>query len=118
MSGLSGLVEVANQYTGVMVAMMYLAAAIGYRLLDSDIRENGADIEGLADEHRKAQDDLQRVDQKQDHIVSRQEIMLERLGMNEQEIQDLREETARLDERHANDSRDDFYRGPRSDSGE
>jgi len=116
MSGLSGLVDVANQYTGIMVAMLWVAAAIGYRLLDSDIQDNGADIEALAEDHEKVQDDLQRVDQKQDHIVSRQEMMLERMGMNEQEIQELREETARLDERH--DSRDDFYRGPPSDPGD
>ena len=109
MSELQGLVEVANAYTGIMVALLWIAVPVGYKLLQSDIEDNGSDIEDLATDHAKVQSDLQRVDQKQDHIVSRQEMVLEQMGMNEQEIQDLQQETARLDERHEQD--DQFFRG-------
>lgn len=107
MSELAGLVELSNQYTGLMLAILWLSAGMGYRLLKSDIEDNGEEIETLHDEHgavrgdlRDVKQDVNRVDQKQDHIVNRQEMVLERVGMTEQEITDLREETARLDGIH------------------
>lgn len=108
--GLADLVEVANAYTGIMVAFLWLAGGIGFRLLKNEIEDNGSEIETLHEEHAETMQDLQRVDQKQDHIVSRQEMVLERMGMNEQEIQELREDTARLDERHQQGD-SPFYRG-------
>lgn len=99
----------AQDYTWVMVAGIWITVIVAGRQLATRIEDNGNDIESLHEEHRQVESDLQRVDQKQDHIVSRQEMVLERMGMNEQEIQDLREDTARLDARHENDDR--FYRG-------
>jgi len=115
MAGLADLVQLANAYTGIMVAMLWIAAGIGFRLLQNDIEDNSDDLDSLAQDHQAVSSDLQRVDQKQDHVVQRQEIMLERLGMNEQEIQELREETARLDE-NVPDS--DFYRGSQAGGGD
>lgn len=97
MPGLGELIEITNQNTGVMVAFLWLAGGIGFRFLQSDIEDNGSDIEDLAETHSDFRQDIHRVDAKQDHIVNRQEMVLERMGMNEQEIQDLREDTARLD---------------------
>jgi hypothetical protein len=111
MAGLLDLVQLANNYTGIMVAFLWIAAGIGWKLLQNDIEDNGSDIESLADDHQEVREDLLQVDQKQDHVVQRQEIMLERLGMNEQEIQELREDTARLDAHH---EQGDFYRGETS----
>lgn len=113
MVGLADLVAFTNEYTGVMVAFLWVAAGVGYRLLKSGINENHDDLELLAADHQGVRQDLHRVDQKQDHIVQRQEVMLDRLGMNEQEIQDLREEHARLDAETPD--RNDFYRGSPGD---
>lgn len=111
MAGLMDLVELANSYTGIMVAMLWIAVPVGWKMLQSDIQDNGSDIEDLAEDHQRVEGQVNRVDQKQDHIVERQEVVLNRLGASEQEIQDLREQHARLDERQADDT---FYRGSRS----
>jgi len=93
----------------MMILGMWITAIVGMRYLNTQIQENGSDIEEVADEQQVLESDLQRVDQKQDHIVNRQEMVLERVGMNAQEIQEIQEETARLDERHQ--AEDTFYRG-------
>ena len=109
MAGLVDLIELAQQNTWLMVLLLWLGTGLAYRSITSD-------IDDLAQQHSELESDVDgvgeqvnRVDQKQDHLVSRQEMILERMGMNAQEIQELREETARLDEKHQHDG--DFYRG-------
>lgn len=112
--GLADLVQLANQYTGLMIAILWVAAGVGWKLIQQNIDEVATEVDGLAKDHQETHEQVNRVDQKQDHIVERQEMMLERLGMNEQEIQELREENARLDALHDRD--DTFYRGASSES--
>ena len=117
MAGLADLVQLANNYTGIMVALLWIAAGIGWKMLQNDIEEadNTEEIASLAEDHQRVESQVNRVDQKQDHIVERQAVVLNRLGASEQEIQELREDTARLDERH--ERNDDFLRGGSQGSG-
>ena len=115
MAGLVDLIDLAQQNTWLMVLLLWLGTGLAYRSITSD-------IDDLAQQHSELESDVDgvgeqvnRVDQKQDHLVSRQEMILERMGMNAQEIQELQEETARLDEKH---QQGEFYRGSSSDTGD
>lgn len=116
MVGLADLVTLAQDHTWFMVVLLWLGTAAAYRSLHNDITETQDDVEAMEAGQEQIAEQVNRVDQKQDHVVSRQEMILERMGMNAQEIQELREETARLDERHQQE--DDFYRGKSSGSGD
>lgn len=127
MSELAGLVEMANQNTGVMIAFLWLSGTTAYKLVKSDIseveeltEENGNDIDELASDHQDVHADMVRMEQKQDHVVSRQERMMEQMGMNEQEIRELRENSARMDERNARqrNGNGDLYRGSAPEMGD
>jgi len=106
--GLSGLVELAQQHTWLMVLLLWLTVLVGGRLIHRDVQENGEDLESLEVDHQNLANQVQVLDLKQDHIVERQEIVMDRVGVNEQEIQDLRI-------RHAAEEGDDFFRGGGSD---
>lgn len=116
MVGLLDLVELAQQHTWFMVVLLWLGTGLAYRSLHSDIQDVDSDVSTLSSNQDQMAEQVNRVDQKQDHLTSRQEMMLERMGVNAQEIQELREDTARLDERHQSES--DFLRGGSPDSGD
>lgn len=114
MVGLEGLITLAQNYTWLMVVFLWIGTAAGFKVLHNDISDQQEDLEAVEAGQDQIAEQVNRVDQKQDHVVSRQEMILERMGMNAQEIQELREETARLDERHNHDD-DSFYRGGTGD---
>jgi len=109
MVGLLDLVNLAQNYTWLMVLLLWLGSGLAYRSLSNEQQQIHGDVETLDQNQGQMAEQVNRVDQKQDHVVSRQEMMLERMGVNAQEIQELREDTARLDERHQQE--DTFYRG-------
>lgn len=116
MVGLADLVTLAQDHTWFMVVLLWLGTAAAYRSLHNDITETQTDVEAMEAGQEQIAEQVNRVDQKQDHVVSRQEMILERMGMNAQEIQELREETARLDERHQQE--DTFFRGGTPEEGD
>jgi len=116
MSWLLDLIEAAQAHTWVMVFVLWLTVVAGGKLIHAKVQDNGSDIEDLAEEHQQMAQEVHSIDMKQDHIVERQEVVLDQIGVNEQEIQELREEQARLDVKTKID--DVFYRGDGSDSGD
>lgn len=116
MSWLLDLIEAAQAHTWVMVFVLWLTVVAGGKLIHGKVQDNGNDIEDLAEDHQKMAQEVHAIDLKQDHIVERQEVVLDKIGVNEQEIQELREEQARLDIKTKID--DAFYRGDGSDSGD
>lgn len=114
MVGLADLITLAQDYTWLMILLLWLGSGLAFRSLKNEQAEIHSDVEALDQNQDQMADQVNRVDQKQDHVVERQEMILERMGMNAQEIQELQEETARLDERHQQD--DTFYRGSPSGS--
>jgi len=89
-AGLADLVQVSNQYTGIMLALLWLAVPIGWRMLNSRVQDNGEQIDSLADDHDVLESKVQRVDLKQDHVQKRQEVIMDRVGVNENQIQEMR----------------------------
>lgn len=89
MAGLADLVPLANQYTGIMVAMLWISGGIGWRMLNSRLEDNGDQIDSLAAGQQNLHKKVQRVDLKQDHIQERQEVVMDRVGVNENQIQEL-----------------------------
>lgn len=116
MGDLADLVMLAQDYTWVMVAGIWITVIIGGKMLDSRVKGNGSDIEELAESHQEVAQEVHTIDLKQDHIVERQEMVMETVGVNEQEIQELQQETARLDAQH--DEGTFFRGGSRADPGD
>lgn len=97
MAGLAELYELAQQNTATMVFLLWLSAGAGYRLLSNQAKDNGEAIEDLEAVQSDIQKEVRLIDQKQDHILDTQESILERVADSEQELQDLREDHARID---------------------
>lgn len=115
MSWLLDLVELAQSHTWVMLLVLWLTVVAGGKVLHSNISTLDEDVGTLAENQDELQDEVQAVDLKQDHIVERQEMVLEQMGMNEQEIQELRERHARMEaqrqQRNQNPDEGSFFRG-------
>lgn len=110
MSWLADLVTLVQTHTWVMLLILWLTVVIGGRMIQTSVDELDSDVGTLAENQSDLATEVQAVDMKQDHIVERQEMVLEQMGMNEQEIQELRERHARM-EAQREDSRGDFFRG-------
>jgi chromosome segregation ATPase len=109
MPGLVDLIDLAQQNTWLMVVLLWLGSGLAYQSITGSIEDLADQQEEFDQELRTVGEQVTRIDQKQDHVVSRQEMILERMGMNAQEIQELQEETARLDEIYEQGTH--FYRG-------
>ena len=116
MVGLADLITLAQEHTWLMVVLLWLGTGLAFRSLKNEQQNIHDDVDSLATNQDQMAEQVNRVDQKQDHVVSRQEKMMERMGMNAQEIQELQQETARLDERHQQG--DTFYRGGSPEEGD
>jgi len=103
MVGLADLVYLAQNYNWLMIVLLWLGAPYAYKSVDNNIADIDDKVEGIGVNQAELSEQVNRLDQKQDHLGSRQEKMLERLGMNTDEIQELQRETARLDERYRSD---------------
>jgi len=110
--GLADLVYLAQNYNWLMIVLLWLGAPYAYKSISNNISDMDEKVEGIGVNQAELSEQVNRLDQKQDHLGSRQEKMLERLGLNTDEIQELQRETARLDERHRYD---DPYRDDESD---
>jgi len=118
MVGLADLVYLAQNYNWLMIVLLWLGAPYAYKSISNTISGMDEKVDGIGVNQADLSEQVNRIGQKQDHLGSRQEKMLERLGMNTDEIQELQRETARLDERHRHD--DTYIRdeNPDSDSAE
>jgi len=115
MVGIQDLIYITQNYSWLMIVLLWLGAPYAYKSIGDDIEEIDNKIEGVGVNQVELSEQVNRLDQKQENLSARQEEMLSRLGMNREEIQELKRETARLDERSEN--RDDrrFYRGDGDD---
>jgi peptidoglycan hydrolase CwlO-like protein len=115
MVGIQDLIYITQNYSWLMIVLLWLGAPYAYKSIGDDIEEIDNKIEGVGVNQVELSEQVNRLDQKQENLSARQKEMLSRLGMNREEIQELKRETARLDERSEN--RDDrrFYRGDGDD---
>jgi chromosome segregation ATPase len=103
MVGVADAVYLAQNYNWLMIVLLWLGAPYAYKSIENNIHDIDDKVEGIGINQAELSEQVNRLDQKQEHLGSRQEKMLERLGMNKEEIQELQRETARLDERHRYD---------------